>query len=149
MCEEVEGPCRTPPERITPSFSINRVNYLYNEICKVVNFSSFFLFPLSQLFSYTRYFSLFHSSAVYSLHSFLPQCFFISSYLELIRSHHFTCLIFSLLRSSCSALLLSHCPADAHSFGLFLSLFLSIHPSSHAHLLSLLFGLISLLAAAY
>ena len=37
----------TPPERITPSFSVNRVNYLYNEICKVVNFSSLLAFLLS------------------------------------------------------------------------------------------------------
>lgn len=41
---------RTPPERIAPSFSVNRVNYLYNEICKVVNFSSS-LFLRSQLFT--------------------------------------------------------------------------------------------------
>lgn len=41
---------RTPPERIAPSFSVNRVNYLYNEICKVVNFSSSLFLP-SQLFT--------------------------------------------------------------------------------------------------
>lgn len=46
---------RTPPERIAPSFSVNRVNYLYNEICKVVNFSSSFFLPL-QLFSLPRTF---------------------------------------------------------------------------------------------
>lgn len=46
---------RTPPERIAPSFSVNRVNYLYNEICKVVNFSSSLFLP-SQLFTLPRHF---------------------------------------------------------------------------------------------
>lgn len=46
---------RTPPERIAPSFSVNRVNYLYNEICKVVNFSSSLFLP-SQLFTPPRTF---------------------------------------------------------------------------------------------
>lgn len=46
---------RTPPERIAPSFSVNRVNYLYNEICKVVNFSSSLFLP-SQLFTLPRTF---------------------------------------------------------------------------------------------
>lgn len=46
---------RTPPERIAPSFSVNRVNYLYNEICKVVNFSSSLFLP-SQLFTLLRTF---------------------------------------------------------------------------------------------
>lgn len=45
----------TPPERIAPSFSVNRVNYLYNEICKVVNFSSSLVLP-PQLFSLPRTF---------------------------------------------------------------------------------------------
>lgn len=47
---------RTPPERIAPSFSVNRVNYLYNEICKVVNFRSSLFLP-SQLFTPLRTFS--------------------------------------------------------------------------------------------
>lgn len=46
---------RTPPERIAPSFSVNRVNYLYNEICKVVNFSSSLFLP-SQLFTLSNTF---------------------------------------------------------------------------------------------
>lgn len=54
---------RTPPERIAPSFSVNRVNYLYNEICKVVNFSSsLFLSSLLflALFGSSAYFPLIH-----------------------------------------------------------------------------------------
>lgn len=35
---------RAPLERRAPSFSVNRVNYLHNEICKVVNLGSSLLF---------------------------------------------------------------------------------------------------------
>lgn len=57
---------RTPPERIAPSFSVNRVNYLYNEICKVVNFSSSLFLP-PQLFTLPCTFPF---SAHPELHSF-------------------------------------------------------------------------------
>ena len=39
---------QSSPESGAPSFSVNRVNYLFNEICKVVNFStSLLLSPTS------------------------------------------------------------------------------------------------------
>lgn len=44
-----------PPERIAPSFSVNRVNYLYNEICKVVNFSSSLFSSFSALYSSSHF----------------------------------------------------------------------------------------------
>lgn len=57
----------TPPERMVPSFSVNRVNYLYNEICKVVNFSSSLFLP-------PQLFTLPHTFKFLSSFPFLVSC---------------------------------------------------------------------------
>lgn len=142
---------RTPPERIAPSFSVNRVNYLYNEICKVVNFSSSLFLP-SQLFTLPNTFLVLSSFPPLVLPVTPPSTHCTKTNLSLLHLLHQLTSLVHILRvaQSCFHIFFfnSRSPSHRRSFFLFL---LSLHspPSSLLHFSHCCFGLISLLGEAY